>query len=91
MTFKKINKKLNKNVNEETELINSLTLGKYLLIYIPILFLMFATGQYIAGLVFDYQFDWRSILIQAICFAIFFRIFHYVRKMYNENWKNKHN
>lgn len=91
MTFKKINEKLNKNVNEETELINSLSLGKYLLIYIPILFLMFAAGQFIASLFFDYQFDWRHILIQAVLFALFFRVFHTVRKLINEQWKNKHN
>lgn len=91
MNFKKVNNTLNKSVNEETELINSLSLGKYLLIYIPVLFLMFAVGQLIASLFFDYQFDWRSVLIQAICFALFFRVFHYVRKNVNLNWKNKHN
>jgi membrane protein required for beta-lactamase induction len=91
MSFKKVNDKLNKNVNEETELINSLSIGKYLLIYIPILFLMFAIGQVVANLLFNFEFDWRSVLIQAICFALFFRVFHKIRKYTQQNWKNKHN
>ena len=66
MTLKNINNKLNKNVNEETELIDSLSLGKYLLIYIPILFLMFALGQLIADIFFDIPFDIRYVIIQAI-------------------------
>lgn len=91
MSLEKINNKLNKNVNEETELINSLSLGKYLLIYIPVLFGMFAIGQFIAGLFLDIDFDWRMILFQAFSFAIFFRVFHKVRKAINKNWRNKYN
>ena len=91
MNLKKINKELNKGVDEETQLINSLSLGKYLLIYVPLLFFMFATVNFIASFFTNFDFDWRSILIQAICFAIFFRIFHKIRKIINENWKNKHN
>ena len=53
MTLKNINNKLNKNVQDETELIDSLSLGKYLVIYSPILFLMFALGQLIADTFFD--------------------------------------
>lgn len=91
MFLKKVNKKLNKNVNEETVFINSLSLAKYLLIYIPILFLMFASGQCIASLFFNVDFDWKMILFQAISFAIFFRVFHFARKKWNTQWKNKHN
>ena len=91
MGLQEVNDKMNKNINEETELINSLPFWKYFLIYIPILFLMFATGQLIASLFFEYQFDWRSVLIQAVLFALFFRVFHYVRKNVSLNWKNKHN
>lgn len=91
MRVKKINDKLSKNINEETELIHSMSIGKYLLIYIPVLFLMFAMGQFIANFFFDHQFDWRSVLIQAVVFAVFFRIFHKVRKLVNDNFKNKHN
>ncbi len=91
MDLKKVNDKLNRNVYEETELINSITFCKYLLIYIPVLFLIFAIGQYIASLFFEYKFDWSSVLIQAVVFAIFFRGFHKVRKLVNENFKNKYN
>ncbi|SDS36612.1 hypothetical protein SAMN05216503_2829 [Polaribacter sp. KT25b] len=91
MSLKKINDQLNKNVNEETQLINSLSIGKYFLIYIPILFLMFAVSQLVAGLFFEFEFDWRMVLVQAIGFAIFFRVFHKVRKYTQQNWKNKHN
>ena len=91
MDLKKINNKLNKNVSEETELINSLSLGKYMLIYIPILFGMFAIGQYIGSFFLDIVFDWRMILFQAVSFAIFFRVFHKVRKAINKNWTNKYN
>lgn len=91
MRLKNINKKLNKNVNEETELINSLSLGKYLLIYIPILFVMFTVCNFIASLLVNYYFDWKAVLIQAICFAIFFRIFHKIRKAIYQNWNNKYN
>lgn len=91
MKLKEVNDKLNKNVNEETELINSLSLAKYLLIYIPILFLMFASGQFIAGLFFNVDFDWKMILFQAISFAVFFRVFHFIRKQWGQQWKNKHN
>jgi len=85
------NNKLNKNVNRETELINSLSLGKYLLIYVPLLFAMFAIAQFIGGFFFNIAFDWRAILIQAFCFAIFFRIFHKLRHYYKQNWTNKYN
>lgn len=91
MTLKNINNKLNKNVQDETELIDSLSLGKYLVIYSPILFLMFALGQLIADTFFDVFFDVRQVFIQAICFAVFFRIFHKIRKLINENFKNKYN
>ncbi len=91
MSRKKINKKLNEDVNQETQLINSLTLIKYLLIYIPLLFLMFATAQFLGGFFFDIPFDWKAIVIQAICFALFFRIFHKVRFLVQKQWKNKHN
>lgn len=75
MNIKKVNQKLNKNINEETELINSLSIDKYLLIYIPILFAMFAIGQIIASFFLNIAFDWRLILFQAFSFAILFRIF----------------
>lgn len=91
MSLKNINNKLNKNVNEETAFINSLSLGKYFLMYIPILFLMFATAQFFAGVFFDFTFEWKSVLIQAIFFGIFFRIFHFVRNKWFAQWKNKHN
>ncbi|UAM98429.1 hypothetical protein K8354_00960 [Polaribacter litorisediminis] len=91
MSLKNINDQLNKNVNEETELINSLSLGKYLLIYIPVLFAMFAFGQFIASFFLDFEFDWRMILFQAVSFSVFFRVFHKVRKAIHKNWKNKHN
>ena len=91
MNIKKINQKLNKNINEETELINSLSIGKYLLIYIPILFAMFAIGQIIASFFLNIEFDWRLILFQAFSFAVLFRIFHKIRKVINLNWKNKNN
>tara|TARA_R100000789_G_scaffold33497_1_gene36860 strand:+ start:737 stop:997 length:261 start_codon:yes stop_codon:yes gene_type:complete len=86
-----MNKKLNDNINEETALINSLPFWKYFLIYIPLLFLMFATAQFIASFFLDIKFEWISILIQAFCFAIFFRTFHYLRKLIRENWRNKYN
>lgn len=91
MSLKKVNDKLNDKLNEETQFISSLTTTKYFFIYIPILFLLFAIGQLVTGFLFDYPFNWISVLIQAVCFAIFFRIFHYVRKLINQNFKNKHN
>ena len=91
MTLKNINNKLNKNVQDETELIDSLSLGKYLVIYSPILFLMFALGQLIADIFFDIPFDIRYVIIQAISFALFLRIFHKLRLKIQRNWKNKHN
>lgn len=91
MSLKNINDRLNKNVNEETELINSLSLGKYLLIYIPVLFGMFAFGQFIASFFLDFEFDWLMILFQAVSFSVIFRVFHKVRKAIHNNWKNKHN
>jgi hypothetical protein len=87
MSLNKLNTQLNKNVNEETAYINALPLLKYFLIYVPVLFLLFATVQFIASLLFDYQFRWRSVLIQASLFAVFFRVFHYFRKLINDTWK----
>lgn len=89
MNLKKVNDKLNKDINEETALINSLTIGKYLLIYVPLLFVMFATAQFVATLFLDFQFSWIAIFVQAVCFALFFRVFHYLRKHWNDGWKNK--
>lgn len=91
MILKNINNKLNKNVEDETDLINSISLGKYLLIYIPFYFLIFALFQFIANIFFDVPFDILQVFIQVIGFAIFFRIFHKARKLINENFKNKHN
>ena len=91
MTLKNLKNQLNKNVKEETELIQSLSLGNYLLIYIPILFVMFAMGQLIADVFFDIPFDIRYVIIQAISFALFLRIFHKLRLKIQRNWKNKHN
>lgn len=88
MNLEKLNEKLNKNVEEESVLINSLPFWKYFLIYIPVLFLIFAMGQFIANLFFDFPFNFKSILFQTVCFAIFFRVFHYVRKLWNDVWKN---
>ena len=87
----KTEEQLTKNINEETTYINSLSLWKYFLIYVPLLLLMFTITNYLASLFFDYNFDWRSILIQAITFAVFFRIFHKVRREINNQWKNKYN
>ena len=90
MTFEKLENKLNKNINEETELINKISLLKYILIYVPLLFLIFASATFIGGLLFEsVVFDWRAILIQAVVFSVFFKIFHYVRKGWNDAWKNK--
>ncbi len=91
MNLESINNKLNKNVNEETEYMNSIPLWKYFSIYIPVLFLMFASTQFIGHLLFDIYFEWISIVIQAVLFAVFFRIFHYIRKSVNKNWNNKYN
>ena len=55
-----------------------------------VLFLMFAVTNFIASLLFEgIAFDWRRILIQALVFGFFFRIFHAVRKGWNNAWKNK--
>ena len=90
MSLEKLEDKLNKNINEETELIHKISLIKYVLIYVPVLFLMFATTNFIGSLLFDsIFFDWREIIIQAIFFSIFFRVFHAVRKGWNNAWKNK--
>ncbi|WP_439131978.1 hypothetical protein [Polaribacter sp.] len=91
MNLKSINNKLNKNVNEETEYLNSIPLWKYFLVYIPVLFLMFAVAQFIGSLLFDINFKWIAIFIQAVLFAVFFRIFHYIKKRVKENWNNKYN
>lgn len=91
MRFKKINDKLNKNINEETKLINSLSLGIYLLIYVPILFVIFSGMMFIASIYFEVTFDIRHVIIQAVCFAIFLRIFHKLRVKIQQNWNNKHN
>ncbi len=88
MNSKKITDKLNKNIEEETELVNRMSITKYILIYVPLLFLMFTATNFIASLLFDsFNFDWKRILIQAVFFAIFFRIFHGVRKLWNDAWK----
>ncbi|MGB1042628.1 MAG: hypothetical protein ACPGU6_04480 [Tenacibaculum sp.] len=90
MNSKKITDKLNKNIEEETELINKISLTKYILIYVPLLFLMFAAANYLGSLFFEaVAFDWRRIVIQAVLFGIFFRVFHKGRKMWNDAWKNK--
>ncbi len=90
MSFEKLEDKLNKNINEETEFVNKISLLKYILVYVPVLFLMFAVTNFIASLLFEgVVFDWRRILIQAIFFSIFFRVFHAVRKGWNNAWKNK--
>ena len=89
MNSKKITDKLNKNIEEETELVNRISITKYILIYAPLLFLMFATTNFIASLFFEeVNFNWRRILIQAIFFAVFFRIFHGVRKLWGDAWKD---
>ena len=89
MSVKKIEDKLTKNINEETELINKISILKYIVVYVPLLFLMFATTNFIGSLFFEsINFDWRQILIQAIFFSIFFRVFHGVRKLWNDGWKN---
>ncbi len=82
-----LQKKLNDDINQETSYMNSLTIGKYLLIYVPVLFAMFAVAQFLGNLLFDFPFEWLSILIQAVCFAIFFRVFHMIRHYWNSNWK----
>lgn len=87
MNLDKIHEKLNKNVNEETSYVNSLSFWKYLLIYSPILFVMFAVAQFLGSLLFDFEFEWIQILIQAASFAIFFRIFHKIRHYWNSNRK----
>ncbi|WNW00713.1 hypothetical protein RRF68_06795 [Tenacibaculum sp. HL-MS23] len=90
MGLEKLEDKLNKNINEETELIHKVSLIKYVLIYVPVLFLMFAITNFIASLLFEgIAFDWRRILIQAFVFGFFFRIFHAVRKGWNNAWENK--
>ncbi|MCT4699136.1 hypothetical protein [Tenacibaculum haliotis] len=90
MNVKKIEDKLTKNINEETELINKISILKYIVVYVPLLFLMFVTTNFIGSLFFEsMSFDWRQILIQAIFFSIFFRVFHAVRKGWNNAWKNK--
>ncbi len=89
MNLKKVTDKLNKNIEEETELVNKISITKYVLIYIPLLFLMFAITNFIGSLFFnEVNFDWRRILIQAIFFAVFFRIFHGVRKLWGDAWKD---
>ena len=89
--FKKINDILNKSINEETTLINSLPLGKYFLIYVPILFVIFSVMMFIASLFFEFPFDIRHVIIQAVSFAVFLRIFHKLRLKIQQNWNNKHN
>ena len=90
MSFEKLENKLNKNINEETALVNKISLFKYILIYVLLLFLMFATTTFIGGLLFEsVVFDWREILIQAVVFSVFFKVFHYMRKGWNDAWKNK--
>jgi hypothetical protein len=73
--FNKVNDTLNKSVNEETTLINSLPLGKYFLIYIPILFVIFSFMMFIEILFFEFPFDIRHVIIQAVSFAVFFTNF----------------
>lgn len=84
-------KNLNKNVNEETGCIHSLSLTRYLLIYIPLLFIVFAVTQLMGGFFLNHPFNWEGVLIKAILFAVFFKVFHYVRKKVNKSFKNKHN
>ena len=88
MNLKKTTDQLNKNIEEETEYVNKISLLKYILVYVPLLFSMFAATNFIGSLVFDsVVFDWRRILIQAVFFSIFFRVFHGVRKLWNDGWK----
>jgi hypothetical protein len=89
--FKKINDTLNKSLNEETTLINSLPLGKYFLIYIPILFVIFSVLMFIASLFFEFPFDIMHAIFQAVGLAVFLRIFHKLRLKIQQNWNNKHN
>ena len=90
MRFEKLEEKLNKNIEEETELVNKISLIKYLLIYVPLLFLMFGVANFLTSIVFEsIVFDWKQVLFQAVFFSVFFRVFHYIRKGWNEGWKNK--
>jgi len=88
MRSKKIEEKLNKNINEETELVNKISLVKYMFIYVPLLFLMFGVVNYLTSIFLEsVVFDWKQVLFQSIFFSIFFRIFHYMRKGWNDGWK----
>ncbi len=90
MPFKKLERKLNKNIEEETELVTKISLIKYLLVYVPLLFLMFTIASLIVSWAFkNVHFNWKQVLLQAVFFSIFFRIFHFVRKEWNNGWKNK--
>lgn len=84
--MKNIENNLNKSIEEETELVNKISLFKYVVLYVPLLFLMFAATNLIGSMLFENViFDWRLIGVQAIAFSIFFRIFHGIRKLINKN------
>ncbi|OSY87346.1 hypothetical protein WH52_11910 [Tenacibaculum holothuriorum] len=84
--MKNIEDNLNKSIEEETELVNKISLFKYVILYVPLLFLMFAATNLIGSMLFkNVVFDWWLIGVQAIAFSIFFRIFHGIRKLINKN------
>ena len=84
--MKNIEDKLNKSIEEETTFINKISLLKYVVLYVPLLLLMFVATNFIGSMLFEnVVFDWRLIGVQAIAFSVFFRIFHGIRKLTNKN------
>lgn len=85
MNFNKLNNELNKNVEEETSFINSVSLIKYFLIFIPIYFIFFSVFRIVfLGLS---EYNWKYVLLEAVLFAVLWRVFHYVMKIWNTSWK----
>lgn len=85
MGFKKLNNTLNKNIEEETSYINSISVLKYFLIFTPIYFVLFSIFMIILEGFSNY--NWMHVLVKAIVFSVFWRIYHLVRKKWKEAWE----
>lgn len=85
MDFKKINNKLNQNIEEETSFINSVSTVKYFVVFVPVLFVVFSVFRMIIEGLASY--NWKYVLIEAVLFSVFLRIFHLVRKKWKDAWK----
>jgi len=91
MNLKNISKRLNLSVIEEEELIISLPLGKYFLMFIPIYFVFFAVFYCVATLFYEFDFNLKSLIIQAVLFTFSMRIFYCLQKKIQQQFKNRHN